>query len=237
MKDFATLRQEAAVAVFESGTVRIDLKKGFKIKVHDKYPKAPQSPFYASLRPNGVKDGKLLPGDFLKMGRALAAKARQSNLIRKRAVVGIPAAGEPLASAFISCLNTSEAGQLSRKRLIKITHSDGTREISGFQGDVQAEEINDMLVIDDLMTQAETKLETNTQIRNAGGTMTDLLLFMSRSQNGAAELAKIGITTHVVWEFEELMEFWLGKAYITRHEYDVIMDYPNVLQSYIASQI
>ena len=236
MSELTQLRDKAAHAVFRSGTVHVDLENGFELKVHETFPKAPRSPFYASLRPEGVKDGLLSPSDFAVMGRAMVAKARSEKLIRKRSIVGIPAAGEPLVDAFIANLDDDEATILSRQRLIKVEEPGQKRYIGGFQGSVSVDLAQDMLVFDDLMTNADTKIETKNQIEKIGGTMSDMMLFLNRSVDGIKRMNEIGVKVHVVWDFDPLMEFWLGHGYLKRREYEAIMEYPDKLKSYITAQ-
>lgn len=233
MENLTELSEAAARAVFESGTVHIDLEEGFEIKVHEDHPNAPVSPFYASLRPDGVKDGKLSPSDFLIMGQAMVAKAREAKLIYPRSIVGIPQAGEPLVDAFQANLKNDEAFMLQRQRLTKVEKPGQKRYISGFKDEVEAGSIQNMLAFDDLMSNADTKMETDDQIRAAGGTTLDLMLFMNRSAAGVERLKARGINVHTVWDFDPLMQFWLDEEYLTQVEFDAIAAYPQQLQDYL----
>ncbi len=237
-------RDEAATAIWNSGSVAIakNLKQGeFKMAIHRKaHPAAPLSPIYLSLRPKGVKQGALAPDDFDIIGKAMALYANQYNLFDSpRYTAGIPAAGEPFAMSMHDHLNEG-AFNLLPLMLQKVGEGDESQII----GPEDEEEFDvwsaqNVLLIDDLVTGASTKLQAIEAIRALGGSVTDLLVFLDRSGGRAAEaLATEGVTLHSVWEFDDLLEFWYGmpkgeNRTMTRTEFEVISAYPEKLRLYI----
>lgn len=231
------LREEAALAIFDSGSVLIakQPEDGFMMKIHDTYPDAPPSPIYLALRRKGTKTGQLADSDFDKIGQAMAMYARKASLFAEpRDVTGIPAAGEPFAQAMHDYLNE----HCFNMRVFHLLKDETVRQIVGIKnlGHLDPEGMQNILLIDDLVTQAGTKVEAVQSIREAGANVTDLLVFLDRS-GGKAEVAmhEHGVRMHRIWQFDELMEFYLGKSRISRDQFEAIIDYPRRLETYIGT--
>jgi orotate phosphoribosyltransferase len=87
-------------------------------------------------------------------------------------------------------------------------------------------------MIDDLVTSASTKRLAAGALTKMRGGVSDLLVFLNRSTTVSTELKAMGICLHAVWEFENLMEWALGKAYLTRKQYNAIIEYPTKLENF-----
>ncbi len=232
------LREAAALAIFDSGSVLIasQPEDGFKMKIHDSHPDAPLSPIYMALWRKGVKTGKLSDSDFDRIGQAMAMYARKANLFSEpRDVTGIPAAGEPFVDALYDYLNEC----CFNMRAFRLIKDEALRQIVGIKnlGHLDPEQMQNILLVDDLVTQAETKIEAIQSIRKEGANVTDLLVFLDRS-GGKAEIAmrEQGVRLHHIWKFDELMEFYLGKSRISRDQFEAIVDYPAQLEHHVLAQ-
>lgn len=235
MRTFLEARIEAAHAIFKSGTVKVDLEKGFALKIHDKYPEAPLSPIYVSLRPQGTKGGKLSAKDMAAIGKSMSLYALDKGLIESNPFIsGIPAAGEPIVDAMQSLRFMFLT---KRIRLIKETSGD-KRHISDVEQESQPLLVNEkgVLLIDDLVTKAETKLEAIAAIERYNAKVSDLLVFLDRSTDASAILAEQGVKLHSIWTFSDLLLFARNCGYIRRVEYDAIASYPETLSTYIEKQ-
>lgn len=244
--NLSALRDAAAIAVWESGAVAIaeDLEKGaFKLQVHRDFPDAPLSPVYLSLRPKGIKTGMLLPEHFMTIGRAMAAYAQGLGLFdQMRYVAGIPAAGEPFVDYMSSYLDEQTA-HLRRFKLTKEVDGDQTHIAPPIDiGETRPEaEMQTVLLVDDLVTGAGTKLQAVNAVKYFGARVTDLLVFVDRSGGQAAPaLAEVGVRFHAVWDFNHLLEFWAGKGYFgPKDQIDAtlgaISAYPAKLAAYKAA--
>ncbi len=227
--DLMTAREEAAHRIFRTGSFKIDIKEGFKIALHDKLPDAPLSPFYLNLRPKGTKGGTLTQADIDVIGCAMVLKGHEAELFTQlRPICSIPAAGDPFLDSMLAFLQ-GEGIELKRFRLEKMDVS-GKRAFRLAPEDLAV--WKDVLLIDDLVTSTQTKGLALEPIIKMRGTVPDLLVFLNRSTTAAFELKQMGIRLHTVWEFENLMEWALGKAYLNRIQYETIMDYPAILEVY-----
>jgi len=106
------------------------------------------------------------------------------------------------------------------------------RGVTSWMKDVMDESWQNASLVDDLVASSLTKKLAIQAIAQAGGKVTDLLVFLDRSIDAEEELGKLGITLHAVWNFSELMEWALGKAYLTRAQFEAIMEYPAKLEAY-----
>lgn len=242
-KEMLAAKEAAGHAVWQSGTIGIDFANGYVMKVHEKYPEAPLSPIYISLRPDGVKSGKLLPEHLEKMGYAMSLMAIQQGGLFKHGthtwIAGIPAAGEPILNAIRATIGPRRQKRLLEFKLEKVEDDHG-RRIAGihpdYQGTVPCEEGDSLTLVDDLMTNLATKQEAIEAIHRHGASVGTLLLFLDRSINGRVMLQSQGVRALSVWTFDQLMEFGLANQYLDRKTYEAIIGYPTELEKYIQAQ-
>lgn len=231
-KQFLAAREEAAKAIFESGTVKVDLENGFALKIHERYPEAPRSPIYLSLRPEGVKDGKLSAKDFDLIGIALRDMIELEQMHTSNTwIAGIPAAGDPILDAVArNCTKLPP-----RLKLQKIETYGGRKIAAINENDICHGPKNGdtVLLVDDLVTGADTKFEAIEVIRATGADVTDLPVFLDRSYDAKDRLYENGVKLHAVWHFDDLIDFALIKRYLNRRQCDVIAGYPDELRRYI----
>lgn len=227
-------REAAAHAVWQSGTIRIDLKNGFRMKIHDTHPHAPPSPIYVSLRPRGVKDGQIEDEHFALIGQAIARFAIANGAFsRPRWIGGIPAAGEPVLDALLAAL-TSERRRQLRRFFMRKEETEIGRRIAGLQyrHDVPTDSTDPVVLVDDLMTNLTTKQEAIAALSRVDIPVDTLLLFLDRSGGGATRLARDGVVTHAVWRFDQFLEFGLART-----QFDRIITYPEDLAAYLNQPI
>lgn len=229
-------REAAAHAVWQSGTIGIDLENGFRMKIHDKYPDAPPSPIYVSLRPRGVKGGQLEAEHLTCIGDAMAQFAITNGVLSQpRWIGGIPAAGEPILDAIFEVLESERRHQLRRFFLCKEENEIG-RRIAGlnYQHNIPTDTTNPVVLVDDLMTNLATKQEAIAALSAASIPVDTLLLFLDRSSGGAAKLAnEDDVVTHAVWQFDQFLEFGLAYGYLSRTQFDQVITYPETLAEYL----
>jgi uridine monophosphate synthetase len=189
-----TSLQELGVALFRAGIVQTG---EFTLKVHERLPEAPLSPIYINLRmpPKGTLSQELI--DWI--ARELWACAQRRELTFTR-VVGLPTAAEPLAEAFLRIAGLPETWFL---RLEK-GEAGGKRKIGeAVHGEVEAGRA--CLLIDDVVTAADTKMEAATALRAVELEVTDCLVVVDREQGGAADLARHGMRLHSLFTLNALL--------------------------------
>ncbi|MEI8096604.1 MAG: hypothetical protein WCG73_00670 [Candidatus Moraniibacteriota bacterium] len=182
-------------------------ERGFKLKLHEKNPDAPLSPIYLNLRiPSNPKAGPLTP-EIVEMAAQCMHSFAFMNEIHYNATAGIPHAGDPFAEIFSSIPFPSP--------LIKMGKEDAgeKRRIGAVVGEVPKGET--VLVIDDLVTAADSKIEAIASLEAAGLVVLDVMVLVDREQGGKEQLAGNGYTLHSVFTISELLDLYAGSGTIT----------------------
>lgn len=180
----------------------------FAMKIHDKNPAAPLSPFYISLRN--------LPEELLK----LVAKTIDE-VTPKTGVdfcTGIPRAGIPIAEQY---------SKISRIPLVDILEKIGlpgtTRQIVGKSGaNGQGKKL---IIVDDLVTHAGTKLEAIKGAESVGYQVVGIALLFDREQGGAEEIRRMGYPVYSALKLSDTLDYYLEKGKIDEERFDQIKHY------------
>lgn len=195
---------------------------GYRLKLHERYPDAPLSPFYLNLRtPRNPKPGPLTPPLVHMIGMCLFAEAKRLTL-RYDHVAGIPHAGDPFAEAFTSCAPPEL--RLNRLQLRK-QERDGRRVVSGILegGFAPGERV---LLIDDLVTGADSKYEAIRTLReDCGLVVQDILVVLDRGQGGTRQLAQDGYRVHALFSLADLLDLYRDRGLMSPGVYADIQAY------------
>lgn len=219
-----TIGQEAlARCIFQIGAFKDKSQspdgKGFRLKLHEKQPNAPLSPFYLNFRtPDNPKPGPLTDQIVKEIGRQLFAFAESLGL-EYTYVCGVPRAGEPLAAAFIM--------PWSRVRMIHLGKMDepgGQRQVTEVT-DSDYVVGNKVLLVDDLITRADSKKEAIAALERAGLQVNDVLVLLDRQQGGVVELSVIGKKCHALFTIRQFFSFYQRECLITETVFDECMVY------------
>lgn len=182
----------------------------FRIKLHEKNPEAPFSPIYLNIRdlPECVY---ALAGDIL---HELSA---QEGITDFDYVIGIPKAGEPIGRAFAKAVG---------KPLLRIEKSEGTdgRKITSNILD-PFEKGKKVVLVDDLITKADTKREAIESVEANGLEVVATLVLYDREQGGLQELNQSGRKVYAVARLSEMLEFFVYDKKIPQEKKDEIMAY------------
>lgn len=204
-------------------------KKGFKLKLHEENPEEPLSPFFLNLRTpdHPKKPGPLNPEIIRKIGLGLYQKALEKNLIYD-CVAGVPVAGNPLAMVFAEIYFLRIGGKLPVLKLKKQESEKSRQIIEVEKGSYSREHtsiIGNVLLIDDLTTEAHSKIEAIEVLEKVGLVVRDVLVLVDREQGGAQELKEKGYNLHAVFPFSELLEFYFTEGRISNAIYHEIKNY------------
>lgn len=184
-------------------------ERGFKLKLHDRQPDAPLSPFYLDLRVPPA--GRLSQSTVECAGRALHWKSQVTGLDYQY-IIGLPQAGEPFAQHFPRTRNPL-CSEVTLLHMRKEELPDGTRRLAGpVSGYYHAG--GRVLIIDDLITQADTKLEGIRLLEEAGLIVRDVLVIVDRQQGGAQQLTDAGYRLHALFTIAELVQYYASLGYI-----------------------
>lgn len=84
-----------------------------------------------------------------------------------------------------------------------------------------------VLLVDDLITRADSKLETIAPLREAGLVVEDILVVLDREQGGAEILAEHGYRLHSLITLRALLELLAQQKAITVEQHAEALDYLN----------
>lgn len=192
-----------------------DTERGFWLKMHDAHPERPLSPYYFMLRtPDNPKAGTLKSETVKKAAHAMAQLTSYHGLDYD-AVAGIPNAGDPFAKAF---------AEITHCEFIEL-HKDvsgGGRKIVSGSSKSRAKVV---LLIDDLITGADTKLEAVEALKGMGHEVHDLVVLIDREQGGTKKLNACGIGVYPVFKTLELLDTYVEINKLTPEFRDEINDY------------
>lgn len=192
--------------LIEEGAIKFG---AFKLKLHEKNPDAPLSPFYIDLR-NAVRCPSFRP----LITRAFLEKIQEDGLVFQR-VADIPLSISPVVTEISNALNI---GQLTL-RTEKKEH--GLKAM--VLGEYKPGET--VLICDDLITGADSKLEAIECTQSTGLAVKDILVLIDRDQGGSQKLAEAGYKLHAIFNWRALCQYYFEKGYIDKAKYDEIFKY------------
>ncbi len=206
-------QKRLADKIFELGAIKFG---AFKLKLHEKNPDAPLSPIYITLR--RPPDGPLTDEAVEMIGQELwAAAIGKIGTVKFGLVAGIPRAGEPFAEVI---------SRMEDKPLLKLGKKvEGDRRkidsiVSGEYSPGQR-----VLLVDDLITQADTKKEAIGVVEGAGLGVAGIVVLIDRQQGGSEELTNAGYKFGIPFSLPELLDYYVSVDKITQAKRDEVMTY------------
>lgn len=198
-----------------------DGRVGFLLKLHEQAPDAPLSPVYLNLRtPEDLKPGSLTPGIVSEIAHEMARVARDRGLRIDR-VAGVPRAGDPFAEGLARALGLRGNCVV---RLIKEEGAAGRRVARLAEGQ-WFERGDRVLLVDDLITGADSKLEAIAALESAGLEVKDLAVVVDREQGGSAALRSRNVFVHAIFTLRGLIAFYFLERLISVDTYTEIGKY------------
>lgn len=177
----------------------------FRLKLHETQPDAPLSPIFLNLRDKTNPKPGPLTVDVYRMAATCMLRTMSEERMRYDFICGLPRAGEPFAAAIAECLSGKDKNlfhlekiDAAQRRVVASAHSPS---LAG----------RTVVIIDDLITEAHTKVEGIEAIRSLGGHVENLIVLVDRCQGGARLLEeKTGVKTHAVFTLPDLLDFYLS---------------------------
>lgn len=131
------------------------------------------------------------------------------------ALAGVPEAGTPLATAV---------GFQTKRKLLqprKVVKDHGTK--SSIEGAFEAGD--KVILIDDLITKGDSKVEAIQQVESAGLSVEELLVLIDREQGGLAAVKGAGYPIRAAMTISTLLETLLSDGSLSQQQYDEIIDF------------
>lgn len=198
--------------------IRRGNERGFLLKAHEKDPDLPLSPFYINLRtPDNPKPGPLTLDIVVLVAKMMRTMADQRGAVYD-VVAGIPNAGDPFAKQF--------AAFAPVKPLIGLGKGldEGKRRILGvISGTFEMGQT--AIVVDDLITKADSKFEAIASLESEGLHVRDIVVLIDREQGGMQELAKEGYILHSVFRISDLLRFYHDEELISPAAFEQAAQY------------
>jgi uridine monophosphate synthetase len=163
-----------------------------------------QSPIYLDLR-------RLVTHPTI-LRRVAGAYAEKLSALKFDRLAGIPYAGLPIATAIALEMNRP---LVYPRREVK---DYGTRAV--IEGDFAPGET--VVVIDDLATTGDTKVESIQKLEAAGLVVRDIVVLIDREQGAQAALAAAGYALHAVVSLRDLLDEWRRTGAITTEQFDEV---------------
>ncbi len=130
-------------------------------------------------------------------------------------LAGVPEAGTPLATA---------TGFAAGRKLLqprKVVKDHGTK--SSVEGAFSAGDR--VIVLDDLITKGDSKLEAITQIEQAGLLLEKFIVLIDREQGGLEAIRSAGYTIEAAMTITTLLDILLAENSISGTEHDEILEF------------
>ncbi|MDQ5913745.1 MAG: uridine monophosphate synthetase [Patescibacteria group bacterium] len=130
-------------------------------------------------------------------------------------LAGVPEAATPLAAAV---------GYRLKRALVqprKVVKEYGTK--SSVEGEYK--EGDSVVLIDDLITKGDSKIEAIEQVQAAGLKVEKLIILIDREQGGVETVAKAGHTIEAAFTITELLDILLELGKIEQSRYDEVLEF------------
>lgn len=186
--------------LFEIGAIKFGQ---FKFKLHDVHPEVPLAPMYIDFRvPRRFPEVKRLIVDVLE------------DLVKNLTfdlLADIPTAATP----FVSTLSDRLEIAFITPRIDSKLHGSGAK-IDGMLAEDKGKKV---VVIDDLVTRADSKLEAIKILEDHGLKVEDVVVLVDRQQGGREELQKRGYKLHFAFTLSQMLKFYLRIGKIDGNEF------------------
>ncbi len=180
----------------------------FVFKHHEQFPDAPLSPMYVNLRS--------LPENLVeKIGEVMAGMQFEE---KADFCAPIPKAANPLAESFskhsgIPVIQIFDKEETTEKRRI-IPLKDAPKGNG-----------KKLLIIDDLITKAASKLEAIKVAEDLGYKVVGVVVLVDREEGGSEELAKQDYKLYAAVKLLDLLNYYVQKEMISQDQFNETMKY------------
>jgi uridine monophosphate synthetase len=192
-------------------------ERGFKLKLHEQNPDAPLSPIFLNLRTPDNPNSGPLSSEIVDLAARCMREVQRCANFEFDAIAPVPRAGDPFGR---------DLARLSGKPCLQMNKvdrdGDGHRRVTSL---ADADASGTVVLVDDLITKADSKKEAIDVLRKAGLLVRDVLVLVDRQQGGRAELAEIGCVLHSVFTIGDLLDIYVWEQRMDREVCENIRTY------------
>lgn len=216
-KSLSKSEEQLILSLFDNGMIKFG---SFKFKLHDKDPKAPLAPFYIDLRMvrrfPGVREKVVaVYGDLIKN-------------LKYDLLADVPTSATPMVAILSDKLKVP---QITPRSDVK-THGTGAK----IDGLLPTDKGKTAILIDDLITRAESKFEAAKVLKDFGIKLKDVVVLIDREQGGKKELAKKGFKLHAAFTLTQMLELYRKKGRLKKDLYKDITQRLDAMNKYLGVQ-
>lgn len=198
-------QKELADALFEIEAIKFG---AFRLKLHEKNPSAPLSPIYIDLRVlrSASPDVRLLACQvYLELMKDLQFDT----------YADVPTAITPIVANLAQLTGVP----MITPRTDKKTYG------SGAQIDGKFKKGDTAVLIDDLITEGDSKFPAIQILEGDGVGVKDIVFLVDREQGGVQLLEKKGYKCHAAFTVSNLLRYYLRSGRINQQKYDEVKNY------------
>ena len=197
-------KQKVALGLFTAGAIRFG---AFRLKLHDSDPGAPPSPFYIDLR---------IVRSFPELMDAVTdLYVELLGDLRFELIADVPTASTP----FAVLVSYKTRTPMITPRLGRKQHGVSSRIDGVYHAGQTA------IVIDDLVTAGESKLEAIAVLREEGLLVNDVAVLIDRQQGGVEQLRSGGVSCHSVFRLRDLLCIYRDRQLISADQFSNVVTY------------
>lgn len=182
----------------------------FRLKLHETNPDAPLSPIYIDLRP--VRSLPTVMDQVV--GSLIQFIETEDDLLFFQLIADVPTAATPIVAVLSHKLRVPMITPREEK-----SHGIG----GGIDGRFMPGQ--NVLLVDDLITNAGSKLAAIATLEKKGLKVTDVLVIVDREQGGTEELKKRGYNLHSIFRLSGLLDYYLQEKMIDQDTHKWVQDY------------
>ena len=145
-------------------------------------------------------------------------------------VAGLPREGEPFAEQLARCCKKPLL------TLAKEKFSGGERQVGKItSGKYQPGQ--DVLVLDDVASQASTKIEGIRRLEEAGLRVAAIIVCVDREEGGSEHLQELGYRFLCIWELSSLFSFYFRAKKISQSQLQEALNYSRLAKQIFLTSI
>lgn len=214
LKGLIEARERLLPQLLDIGAIKFG---DFRLKLHDKNPEAPLSPVYIDLRVlRRFPEAK---------SSAIAVYQELVQPLQFDLLADIPTAATPLVSSLSDRLGV---GMITPHTDTK-THGSGAK----IDGMLDADRGTKAVLIDDLVTRADSKLEAAEILTDNGIIIRDVVVLIDREQGGREQLAAAGFHLYCALTMGEILDFSVRTGKMSKTVYEDTIQRLAALNKYL----